>query len=282
MKKGGWTMSIGSRISVRRKELKMSQEKLAEKIGVTFQAVSAWEREIYKPETENLKKIADALSTTVSWLLHEDEIPPRWEFHDEMYNIDNMYNQVKHYANALDFGQTLKALPLMEKYHKGQIRKGKDKVPYIVHPLLVACHALALGLKDDDLLAAALLHDVVEDCDVSAEELDVNEEIREIVRLVTFEQRCDESKHDAKVRYYKAIRENKRAIMVKILDRCNNVSHMAAAFTKQKMADYIDETEEFILPLIDLVKREYPEYYNAVFLLKYQMISVMESLKRMI
>lgn len=273
-------MSIGSQISIRRKELKMSQEKLAEKIGVTFQAVSAWEREIYKPETENLKKIADALSTTVSWLMKEDEIAPRWEFHDEMYKIDNMYKQVKYSANALGFQQTLKALPLMEKYHKGQVRKGKDKVPYIAHPLLLACHGLALELKDDNLLAAALLHDVVEDCGVTAEELDVNEEIREVVQLLTFERSADESKHDAKVRYYEAIRGNKLAIMVKILDRCNNVSHMAAAFSKQKIADYIDETEEFILPLIDLVKKEYPEYYNAVFLLKYQMLSVMEALKR--
>lgn len=74
---------------------------------------------------------------------------------------------------------------------------------------------------------------------------------------------------------------NKIAAMVKILDRCNNVSHMAAAFSKEKLIEYISETEEFVFPLIDHVKHNYLEYYNAVFLLKYQMLSVMEALKRM-
>ena len=139
-----------------------------------------------------------------------------------------------------------------------------------------------MGLKDDNLLATALLHDVVEDCSVTAEDLGMNDEIREAVQLVTFEKRAGESKHDAKVRYYEAIKGNKLASIVKILDRCNNVSHMASGFTKEKIADYIDETEEFVIPLITNVKHEYPEYYNAAFLLKYQMLSVMEALKRTI
>ena len=45
------------------------------------------------------------------------------------------------------------------------------QIPYINHPFTMACHALAMGLEDDELIAALLLHDVVEDCGVSAEEL---------------------------------------------------------------------------------------------------------------
>ena len=275
-------MSIGSQIALRRKELKLSQEALGEKVNVSFQAVSSWEREIYTPETDKLPEIAKALGTTVAWLMEEPSTQPRWEFHDEMFDIDHMYNQVKYSANALELHQTSKALLLMKKYHEGQVRKGKDRVPYIAHPLLIACHALALGLKDDDLLAAALLHDVVEDCGVTADMLDVNDRVREAVQLVSFEQKDGESKHDAKVRYYENMKDNKRAAMVKLLDRCNNVSHMASGFNKTKIADYIDETEELVFPLLDHVKHTYPEYYNAVFLLKYQMLSVMEALKRML
>ena len=275
-------MSIGSRIALRRKELKLSQEALGEKVNVSFQAVSSWEREIYTPETDKLPEIAKALGTTVAWLMEEPSAQPRWEFHDEMFDIDHMYNQVKYSAHALELNQTSKALLLMKQYHEGQVRKGKDKVPYIAHPLLIACHALALGLKDDDLLAAALLHDVVEDCGVTADMLDVNDRVREAVQLVSFEQREGESRQDAKIRYYGNIKDNKRAAMVKLLDRCNNVSHMASGFNKAKIADYIDETEELVFPLLDHVKRTYPEYYNAVFLLKYQMLSVMEALKRML
>ena len=46
-------MSIGSNISGLRKAKKLTQEKLAEKLGVTFQAVSSWERDEYLPETAN-------------------------------------------------------------------------------------------------------------------------------------------------------------------------------------------------------------------------------------
>ncbi len=52
---GGKDVSIGSQIAKRRKELGMTQESLAFSLGVSFQAVSAWEREIYLPETDKLK-----------------------------------------------------------------------------------------------------------------------------------------------------------------------------------------------------------------------------------
>ena len=47
--------------------------------------------------------------------------------------------------------------------------------------------------------------------------------------------------------YYKNILKNPIATMVKLLDRCNNVSGMAAAFNKEKLIDYIKETEKIQL-----------------------------------
>lgn len=53
--------------------------------------------------------------------------------------------------------------------HDGMLRKGTN-VPYIVHPAEVA--AIASTLTDDpEILAAAVLHDVIEDCGVSGQEL---------------------------------------------------------------------------------------------------------------
>ena len=53
--------------------------------------------------------------------------------------------------------------------HDGMLRKGTN-VPYIVHPVEVA--AIASTLTDDpEILAAAVLHDVIEDCGVSGQEL---------------------------------------------------------------------------------------------------------------
>jgi len=56
--------------------------------------------------------------------------------------------------------------------HAGQTRKGPSQIPYINHPLRVAeLIATVGGIDDTDILAAALLHDVVEDCGVKADEI---------------------------------------------------------------------------------------------------------------
>jgi GTP pyrophosphokinase len=56
---------------------------------------------------------------------------------------------------------------------------------------------------------------------------------------------------------------------------------MAQAFSDEKLNEYIEETEIYVLPLLKTVKQNYMEYNNAVFLIKYHMLSVLESLKNM-
>ena len=201
---------------------------------------------------------------------------------DEHFDIDSLYERVRTAADVLDLPQTSKALVLMKTYHAGQYRKGDGQVPYIAHPLTMACHALALGLPDDILLAATLLHDVVEDCDVRVEELEIGETVKGPIRLLTFQKREGENRHDARARYFDRVKYNPQAAMVKLLDRCNNISRMVTGFSREKMADYIAETEEMALPLLEYVKKTYPEYKHAAFLLEYQMCSVMESIKRLL
>ena len=52
-------MSIGSNIRMYREAKGWSQEKLAERLGVTFQAVSSWERDEYRPEFETFIKLTE-------------------------------------------------------------------------------------------------------------------------------------------------------------------------------------------------------------------------------
>ncbi len=54
--------------------------------------------------------------------------------------------------------------------HRHHHRKSSD-LPYITHPAGVALILLRAGFDDEELLAAALLHDVVEDTDYTAEQL---------------------------------------------------------------------------------------------------------------
>ena len=206
----------------------------------------------------------------------------KFELHDRMFSEENMYRFVENAARTQNLFQTSEALPLVKKYHAGQKRDGKEKIPYISHPLMMACHALALGLGQDDIMATIMFHDVCEDCGISLDELPVNDTVKEAVDCLTFRQGAGETRAEAKKRYYERIAKNKIATIVKIIDRCNNVSTMATGFSRERMAKYICETEEYVIPLLTLVKHEYREWYNASYLLKYQMLSVLESLKRMI
>lgn len=62
--------------------------------------------------------------------------------------------------------KTALALDSAATWHHGQKRKSLD-VPYIIHPVRVMFVLLRYGITDDDMLAAALLHDVLEDVDRS-------------------------------------------------------------------------------------------------------------------
>jgi (p)ppGpp synthase/HD superfamily hydrolase len=69
------------------------------------------------------------------------------------------------------------SLPLVERAlrtaaiaHRDQVRKGGN-VPYFAHSAAVALILARFGLTDEALLAAALLHDVVEDTDVTVDQL---------------------------------------------------------------------------------------------------------------
>ena len=73
--------------------------------------------------------------------------------------------------------------------------------------------------------------------------------------------------------------ENRIAVIVKLLDRCNNISGMATSFTEERMALYIRETQEYIQPLMERARNDYPEYSNQLFLIRYHMNSVIEALK---
>ena len=55
---------------------------------------------------------------------------------------------------------------------------------------------------------------------------------------------------------------------------------MASGFSEEKMIRYIKGTEEWIYPLFHKARTLYPEYSNQVFLIKYHMTSVVETLKR--
>ena len=203
------------------------------------------------------------------------------------FNSDKMFTYLKGFAHGSYLTETIKALNFVRDAHKGQKRKDGD--PYIVHPLTMSCHAIAMGIRSDVILASLLYHDVVEDCDLSIDALPCSEEVKTVVGLLTYRKpECKSNMTDseysvlvneAKHRYYDAIIQNKFAVLCKAFDRCNNVSTMSGVFSKEKLKSYIEETEVFVLPLLKDGKELYPEFSDYFFILKYHITSVLEAIR---
>ena len=62
-------IQIGAFIRDRRLQLEMTQQQLADKLGVTDKAVSKWERSVSYPDITILRELAEALEVSVSELL---------------------------------------------------------------------------------------------------------------------------------------------------------------------------------------------------------------------
>lgn len=201
--------------------------------------------------------------------------------YDGLIQIEQLTKAVISYAEEHNYTETLKAYEMMKKYHDGQERNGPkgQMVPYIIHPLAIAYHVIALGIDQDYLVAAALLHDVVEDCGVSLEELDLCDKTKDVIDRMTFRVLPGHDKAESKYLYFKRIEESSSAMVIKILDRCNNISNMSTGFTKQRMDKYIKETNDYIYPMLDILEEQYPEYAHTVFLVKYHLNSVISALE---
>lgn len=281
-------MSIGANIRNLRENMKdgskLTQEQLAEKIGVTFQAVSSWERNEYLPETGNVLNLMKALDASADAILDDR----KWDFETkkEIYDWEHMKTYVKTTAKNNGMRNTLEAVDFAVEAHKGQPRKNSPETPYIYHPLNMACHALAMGIKDDAIIAGILLHDVVEDCKkadeskYTLEDLPVDDEAREIVRLMTHEKTNDENRDEVMDAYYAALAENPKAALVKCIDRCNNMTTMSWGLSRERIYRYIVETDKYYPALLKAVK-DTPEFNDAAWLLKYQIESMLDIYKRL-
>ncbi len=270
-------MSIGSNIRVLREERKLTQEQVAEALEVTFQAVSSWERDEYRPDTDKLIRLANVFDVSVSAIAEEKR--KVFKTKEAIYNWEHMKTYVKTTAKNFKMYNTLKAVDYSVEAHRGQTRKKSD-IPYIYHPLNLACHALSMGIREDEVIAACLLHDVVEDCGKTPDELPVNEETAEIVRLLTREETASGNRDDGEKDYYEAILSSPRASLVKCLDRCNNLTTMSWGLSRNRIYHKILETEEYYPKLLKVLK-ETPEYNDAAWLLKYQIESMLDIYKRL-
>ena len=195
-----------------------------------------------------------------------------------MANVNKMYTYLRGFLVGASMKESLKALQFARQAHDGQIRK--DGTPYIVHPISMACYAIALGIKDDNIIATILLHDTVEDCGVKIEYLPVNETIKRAVKYMTITSfDTDISQIETKCRYFNELLENREALLCKALDRYNNLADMPMSFTLEKMGKNVAETEVLLLPILKKAKERYVDLADILFILRTNITTLNEVIK---
>lgn len=120
------------------------------------------------------------------------------------------------------------ALSFSTQKHEGQYRKG-NRAPYISHPMAVASLAMEMGGSEIQAMAA-LLHDVIEDCEVT--EAEIAEKFGAAVAAIVVE--CTEkldrersSWRERKMHYLEQLRRaSGDAILVAACDKFHNISSL--------------------------------------------------------
>ena len=194
------------------------------------------------------------------------------------------YMFIKGYAMGRRLPQTMLALPVARKLHDGQYRK--DGMPYFTHPLKVCSTLISYGIDDDVTLAAALLHDVLEDCgellpnggQSLVEEYGVSTEVVETITLLSKRSGLNDQELGV---YFRKIEKRPRAALIKLADRLHNSGNLYT-FTDEKMAKYLRETRLFLLPMASYCKKYYPQYSNAFSILKTNITALNSSMEAML
>ena len=193
-------------------------------------------------------------------------------------NVEKMYTYLRGFLVGANMTESMKALQFAREKHKNQMRK--NGVPYIIHPLSMACYAVALGIRNDNTVAVILLHDIVEDCNVSVEQLPFNDEIKRGVKYMTItEFETDRDKLETKARYYRNLLEDRNALLCKAFDRYNNLSDMPFALSDDAIGKNAAETEVFLLPILKEAKEKWADLSDILFVLRTNIRSVNDILK---
>ena len=118
----------------------------------------------------------------------------------------------------------LKAANFAATKHSSQRRKGYKEVPYINHPISVANTLAENGITEPDILAAALLHDVLEDTSGTSEEIEklFGKRVLNLVLEMT-----DDMSESSDVRKARQVKEtptlSDEAKQIKIADKICNI-----------------------------------------------------------
>ncbi|MDE6132371.1 MAG: RelA/SpoT family protein, partial [Oscillospiraceae bacterium] len=146
---------------------------------------------------------------------------------ETVYTIDALIQKILNDEKQYDLSKIISAYEFAAKAHANQFRSSGE--PYITHPLAVSFILLELGM-DTDTICAAMLHDVVEDTDITLEEIkklfgqDVAMLVDGVTKLGKIPLFTKEEQQAENVRkILLAMSQDIRVIIIKLCDRLHNM-----------------------------------------------------------
>ena len=166
--------------------------------------------------------------------------------------LETLVGIMKRHSDNRDFETVKRAYDLAKEKHEGQNRLSGE--PFFIHPFSVACITARLGM-DSEAVSAALLHDAVEDTDLTIDDVrrDFGVNIAMLVDGVTKLGKINYvSKEELQAenvrKMFIAMSEDIRVIIIKLCDRLHNMRTIDAQ-TAQKQLDKSKETLEIYAPI---------------------------------
>ena len=170
----------------------------------------------------------------------------------QIQDMEEFLKIIKKKYNQKDQKLIERALEFAKSAHRDQKRLGGSQ-PYIIHPLAVAKNLAKLNL-DSATIAAALLHDVIEDAHVQEKTIE-KEFGKEIAFLVEGVTKLSKLQYQGVERYIENLRKmflamaaDIRVVLIKLFDRLNNLETLDV-FPEEKRSRIAKETLEIYSPL---------------------------------
>jgi guanosine-3',5'-bis(diphosphate) 3'-pyrophosphohydrolase len=145
----------------------------------------------------------------------------------------------------------LQAAAFAAEKHRNQRRKDEDASPYINHPIQLAYVLVQADIEDPIVLAAALLHDTIEDTNTTHDELEIvfGHEVASIVAECSDDKSLTKGQRkQAQIDH--AARISPRAKLVKLADKIANVSDIdgapPAGWSLQRKREYFDWAKQVV------------------------------------
>jgi len=174
-----------------------------------------------------------------------------------------LYAKVSGWLEGLNYHLAMQALVFARNRHTGTRKDGVT--PEFSHQLHMArfLKNLAVLVKNPQRVAALIcIHDTVEDGLATLSDVrqvfppDITKAVEKLSKIVGGEKMPN-------VVYYFCMLDDVDVCLVKGIDRMHNIESMPGVFTLEKQRSYLEETEQFTLPMLKEARQRYPDHAEA-------------------